>query len=290
MTDDVSDVSKRAYRIAYDGQDYHGFQRQPDVATVSDAILDALRALDVLDADVGADNNGDADADAHTDVPPGYAAAGRTDAGVSAVAQTVAFDAPDWLTPAAMNAELPADVRAWASADVPADFHATHDATERVYTYYLHAPDASLALAAEAMDRLAGQHDLHNLTPDDQGTVRDLSTSVERDGPILVLSVRAGGFPRQLVRRLVTVVEGIATGTMATDFLDRILSEAVLSGPDGVGPAPPAPLVLRAVEYPGVEFVVDDEAAASAGTVFGERAAALAARTRVCETLSTLQE
>ena len=45
-------------------------------------------------------------------------AAGRTDAGVSALAQTVAFDAPEWLTPRALNAELPAEIRAWASADV----------------------------------------------------------------------------------------------------------------------------------------------------------------------------
>ena len=97
-----------AYRIAYDGRPYHGFQRQPDVPTVEDAMLGALRDLDVLAGDA--------------DTPPGYAAAGRTDAGVSALAQTVAFEAPDWLSPAAFNSELPESIRAWASADVDAEF------------------------------------------------------------------------------------------------------------------------------------------------------------------------
>jgi tRNA pseudouridine(38-40) synthase len=74
-----------AYRVAYDGRPFHGFQRQPDVATVEDALFDALRNLGVLADDAAK--------------PAGYAAAGRTDAGVSAVAQTVAFEAPEWLTP-----------------------------------------------------------------------------------------------------------------------------------------------------------------------------------------------
>jgi len=78
----------RAYRVAYDGRPYSGFQRQPDVPTVEGTVLAALGRLGVCELDA---------------IPEGYAAAGRTDAGVSAVAQTVAFDAPDWLAPAAFN-------------------------------------------------------------------------------------------------------------------------------------------------------------------------------------------
>ncbi|MFB6218385.1 MAG: tRNA pseudouridine(38-40) synthase TruA, partial [Halobacteriaceae archaeon] len=63
----------RAFRLAYDGRPFHGFQRQPDVPTVEGALLDALDALDIPFAG---------------DTPSGYAAAGRTDRGVSAVAQT----------------------------------------------------------------------------------------------------------------------------------------------------------------------------------------------------------
>ena len=99
----------RVYRVAYDGRPYNGFQRQPTVPTVEGHLLAALGRLGVTDG--------------RSDPPTGYAAAGRTDAGVSALAQTVAFEAPDWLTPAAFNSELPAGIRAWASAAVTAEFH-----------------------------------------------------------------------------------------------------------------------------------------------------------------------
>ncbi|MDG5775685.1 tRNA pseudouridine(38-40) synthase TruA [Haloarculaceae archaeon H-GB1-1] len=250
----------RAFRIAYDGRPFHGFQRQPDVATVEDAIFDALRDLDVFDGEK----------------PDGYAAAGRTDAGVSALAQTVAFEAPEWCSPAALNSELPAVVRAWASADVPSDFHATVDARERTYTYHLYAPGTAAESTVddervrEAMTRLSGDHDFHNLTSDVDNTVRDLETDVERDGDFLVLTFRAGGFCRQLVRRLVTLVESVAARRDDFDRIERVLSEEPLDGPDGVGPAPPYPLVLTDVAY-DCEFVVDEAAATSARNVFSER-------------------
>jgi tRNA pseudouridine38-40 synthase len=243
----------RAFRVAYDGRPFHGFQRQPDVPTVEDAIFDALRELDVLDAD--------------DDKPPNYAAAGRTDARVSAVAQTVAFETPEWLTPRALNSELPAAVRAWAHADAPADFHATHDATSRTYTYHCHAPEADTGRAREALTILSGKHDFYNLTPDD-GAVRRLDAEIERDSNFLVVTLRAGGFPRQLVRRVVALVWNVATGAVPFSEIDRVLSSEPLAGPKGIGPAPAAPLVLTGVAYPGLDFQVDEDAAADAREVF----------------------
>ncbi len=256
----------RAFRIAYDGRPYHGFQRQPDVVTVEDAILDALRGLNML---------------AEADTPPGYAAAGRTDAGVSALAQTVAFECPDWLSPAALTSELPDAICAWASADAPEEFHATHHASARTYVYYLHAPDADCSAVRAALDRLSGEHDFHNLTPDETGTHRDLSATLSGEGPILELSFRAGGFPRQLVRRLVSLVAELARGEAGMDRINRVLGADSLSGPEGVGPAPPYPLVLQAVEYPGLSFESDADAAPSAHQSFKSRQYEHAIRARV---------
>ena len=259
----------RAYRVAYDGRPYNGFQRQPDVPTVEGHLLATLSRLGVTE-------------DAET--PPGYAAAGRTDAGVSAVAQTVAFDAPDWLTPAAFNSDLPADVRVWASAAVPADFHATHGATERGYTYYLHAPDGGDGPAADALSALAGRQDFHNLTPDDDGTVRDLTVDLTRDGDFLVVELRAGGFARQLVRRVVGLLAELIRGDAPRSKVGRVLSAEPLPGPEGVAPAPAYPLVLSGVTYPGVEFEADEEATESARSVFEDLRAErqTAARVAAC--------
>ena len=264
----------RAYRLAYDGTPYRGFQRQPHGETVEDALLDALGSLGVL----GGDDEGDEESAG--DTPRGYAAAGRTDAGVSALAQTVAFEAPDWLTPRALNGELPADVRAWASADVPGGFHATHDARSRTYSYHLHAPGADERLARAVCDRLSGEHDFHNLTSDDDGTVRHLRASATREGSFLVCHFRAGGFPRGFVRRAVRLVGAVATGDRPIGFVDRVLAPDPLDGPGGVAAAPPEPLVLLSVTYPGTRFDVDERAAASAREVFGGRRAAASARSR----------
>jgi|APHM01.1.fsa_nt_gi pseudouridylate synthase I len=279
----------RAFRLAYDGRPFYGFQRQPTVPTVEGALFDALRALSVLPPDA--------------DKPAGYAAAGRTDGGVSAVAQTVAFECPDWLMPRALNSELPATIRAWASADVPEDFHATHDAARREYIYHLYAPRAtdtddnsnsdSRTLdgrqrvaddrVAAAVDALAGRHDFHNLTPDDTGTKRDLTTGVERDGDVLVISVAAGGFARQLVRRVVAVVHAVGRGQQPIGWIDTLLDDkAVDPRPPA---APPEPLVMSRVVYPGVEFDRDPRAADSGASAFGERAVDALAGYRVSSAL-----
>lgn len=244
-------MGKRAFRLAYDGSNYYGFQRQPDVETVEGELFGALSDLGVFDGD-------------HR--PDGYTAAGRTDAGVSAVAQTVSVDCPGWLSPRALNSELPASVRAWASAETSPDFHATRDATHREYTYHLHAPNVDADRVRETLAALEGTHDLHNLTPDTERTRRTLEADLHTDGPHLRVTLRSPGFARQLVRRVVGLLTAVGRGER--DDIDRVLSAEQLSGPHGVRAASPEPLVLTHVEYPSLAFEYDDAAAASALKLF----------------------
>ena len=221
----------RAFRVAYDGREYAGFQRQPHARTVADALLDALAQHGVVEP---------GDGPTHA-TPPGYAAAGRTDAGVSAVSQTVAFEAPTWLTPRAFNGHLPGSVRVWAAADVGDGFHATHDAVRRTYRYHLYAPAAERADGSgaarpdpehavddgrfrDALARFDGEHDFHNLTTDDTGTVRDLDARATREDDTLVVEISADGFPRALVRRVVAAVRAVGRGTADGDWIDRLLA------------------------------------------------------------------
>ncbi|CQH60845.1 tRNA pseudouridine synthase TruA [Halobacterium hubeiense] len=282
-------MPRRAFRVAYDGRPYYGFQRQPDVTTVEDELFGALRRLDAFEGEK----------------PPGYAAAGRTDAGVSARAQTIAFDAPAWLTPSGLNSELSGPLRAWATADAPAEFHATHDANWREYRYFWLAPERSEGAerassegrgpsdhssgrspredgeerpashagdaddrAAEALDRLLGEHDFHNLTPDDANTVRELSGGIERDGDFLVVTLRASGFCRELVRRVVALVQAVAGGDNF-DRIDRLLAAEPIEGPEGVTPAPPGSLVLHDVDY-DLDFAVEANALAATRAMFAD--------------------
>ncbi|GAB3022810.1 tRNA pseudouridine(38-40) synthase TruA [Natronobiforma cellulositropha] len=266
-------MPRRAFRIAYDGTPFSGFQRQPDVRTVEGTIFDALGALEVFEGEK----------------PPGYAAAGRTDAGVSALAQTVALDAPEWLTPRALNSRLPETVRSWAACDTPADFHATHHASERTYTYHLYAPPARVddERAEAALEALSGRHDVHNLTPDDWNTDRTLELEATRDGAYLVLTARAGGFCRELVRRLVSLVEAVATGDTPLEKIDRVLAADPLPGHEGIAPAPPEPLVLTRVAYPDLSFETDPDALERARECFERQRIAHTTGARVARTIGT---
>ncbi len=259
----------RAYRVAYDGRQYHGFQRQPDVRTVEDTLFQALRDLDI----------------AFDAKPEGYAAAGRTDAGVSALAQTIAFEAPDWLTPRAFSAELPDSIRVWASADVPEEFHATHHATAREYTYHLHAPRADHQRVEQVEWALSGEHDFTNLSADDEGTVRDIDLDIAPSGDYLEITVASDGFPRQMVRRLVSLVDMVVCGDAPFDSIPQTLGSEPVDGPDGIPPAPAYPLVLTDVTY-DVTFERDQEAAAIARERFESRMTEHRTRARVARTLS----
>lgn len=244
----------RAFRLAYDGTPYHGFQRQPDVETIEGTLFRALGALDAFEGEK----------------PAKYAAAGRTDAGVSALSQTVAFECPEWLTPAAMNGELPAEIRAWASADSE-DLHARYDARSREYVYHLHAPNLDLTRAREALSLLAGTQDFHNLTPDEGATTRTISEArATRDGSFVLIALRADGFLRQLVRRIVSLIASVARGERDPAFLDRVLSGERLTGPEGIAPAPPEPLVLTDVAY-DLDFETDERAIESAREIFRKK-------------------
>lgn len=281
----ASAAAMRAFRVAYDGREFAGFQRQPHARTVEGTLLRALAKHGILDRGEGPTHA----------TPPGYAAAGRTDAGVSALAQTVAFEAPPWLTPRAFNGQLPGSIRVWAAADVREGFHATHDAVERTYRYHLYAPaidgtvddetiadktiaDKTIADDAidddrvrEALARLSGEHDFHNLTSDETGTVRNLAATATRVGDLLVIELSAGGFPRALVRRIVSAVRAVGRGTTELSRIDRLLAAEPVPGELGVPPAPAEPLVLWNAAYDGVTFETDPEAAESARVAFGER-------------------
>lgn len=258
----------RAFRVAYVGHGYHGFQRQPDVETVEGTLLAALTDLGVIEAS--------------GTIPPGYAAAGRTDAGVSALAQTVAFEAPAWLSPPVLSNALPDDIGVWAHAEVPDDFHARHHAVARTYEYHL-VPELDLTAAAAALERLSGEHDFHNLTPDDHGTVRSIQTALESAPTGSIVRITADGFPRQLVRRIVSLVTSVASGAVTLDRIDRLLEGPPVDGPLGVEPAPPEALLLTDVTYPAVTFEADETARASVADAFATRCDTLEARRRVAE-------
>ncbi len=241
MSPDRGDGSWTAFRLAYDGRGYHGFQRQPDVPTIEGALLTAFHDLEITPDP--------------TAVPPGYAAASRTDAGVSAAAQTIAFRAPEWLTPAALNGRLPDRIRVWDPQPVEATFDPRRDAIRRRYSYLIDPSGMDIDRARVVCRAVEGVHDFYNLTSDTEHTIREIyRVTLDECNEFLRLTVTADGFLRQQVRRLATLVETVGRDRRPLTDVDRVLAEKPLPGRTGIAPADPTGLLLDHVEYEDVTF------------------------------------
>src|SRR6476646_6703909 len=101
--------------VAYDGTDYIGWQRQATGTSIQGLLEDALREFG--DGDVA------------------VSGAGRTDAGVHALAQVASFAIARDVVVRALNAKLPEAVRVMAAEEVTAAFHARFDARAKTYRY-----------------------------------------------------------------------------------------------------------------------------------------------------------
>lgn len=108
-----------ALGVSYLGQAYAGWQSQPSVPTVQDALESALTQL--------------------AGTPISTVCAGRTDAGVHGLMQVVHFDTPvhrpenAWVR--GTNAFLPPDIAVQWAAAVPDSFHSRACALRRRYVY-----------------------------------------------------------------------------------------------------------------------------------------------------------
>lgn len=242
--------------LAYDGTQFVGFQRQASKKgqaqrTVQGLVEDVLRRLGWQGSSI--------------------LAAGRTDTGVHAAGQVIAFDlvwqhAPQALL-AALNAGLPADVAAHSVQPVPPDFHPRYDAAARRYTYRVYCQEARNplldryawrvwpAVEMERLQALAGRlpgtHDFSAFgTPPRAGgsTVRSvLEAKWQVAGEALVFEIKANAFLYHMVRRLVySQVAAAQSYPQAFDLLSELASDkqAVLRGL-----APAHGLVLAEVIY-----------------------------------------
>lgn len=109
--------------LAYDGTEYHGFQRQVESQpTVQSTLEDVLSQL--------------------ARQPVTVLGSGRTDSGVHAVGQVISFSLAWQHRPEdlhrALNANLPEDIAILQLKQVPSSFHPRYDAQRRAYEYTIY--------------------------------------------------------------------------------------------------------------------------------------------------------
>jgi tRNA pseudouridine38-40 synthase len=233
--------SRYCATVEYDGTDFAGFQVQrPGVRTVQGELEAALTRL----------SDG---------VRQAVDGAGRTDAGVHATGQVIAFTYAGRLDAAALeaalNGQLPPDIAVRGVRRVPSGFHPRRAARYREYRYTVwngprsplrerHALGVRVPLDDVAMERagqaLIGRHDFSafGAVVEDRSPVRTVhAVRVRRQGRLVTIDVRADAFLRGMVRRIVAVLLEVGHGTMTEG---EVRAALVARGPARNGAMAPA--------------------------------------------------
>ncbi|MFN8622247.1 MAG: tRNA pseudouridine(38-40) synthase TruA [Chloroflexota bacterium] len=232
--------------MEYDGTDFAGFQVQPGRRTVQGELEAALGRL-TGGTRIRIDG------------------AGRTDAGVHASDQVIAFTWTGRLRVdelrTALQAVLPPDVGIGRLWQVPADFRPRYAAQRREYRYSIWTgPRSPLreryalgfrgALDVEAMDRaaqaLVGRHDFSAFGGWDRQPIRTVhAIRVRRTGRMITVDVVGDAFLRQMVRSIVAALLRIGRGEATAEDLEAALRSPGRAFAGAI--APPQGLCLRRV-------------------------------------------
>lgn len=236
--------------LSYDGTHFVGFQRQAQARTVQ---LEFERAL----AQLGWQGKT-------------ILAAGRTDTGVHASGQVIAFEM-DWPHPTqamlkALNARLPEDMAVVSVNTAPADFHPRYSAVSRRYRYRLFCsperdplreryawriwPEPQFLKLVEAAEKITGVRNFSAFgAPTRPGghTIREvLSANWHSSKEGLTFEITANAFLYHMVRRVTNIHVRIGQGLISMeDYQQALDSEKKLSP----GLAAPQGLTLVEVIY-----------------------------------------
>ncbi|XP_075704973.1 tRNA pseudouridine(38/39) synthase [Rhinoderma darwinii] len=241
-----------ALRLAYLGWNYQGFASQENTSnTVEETLFGALTKTRLVENRQSSN----------------YHRCGRTDRGVSALAQVVSLDLrsaaagkPEVRYTQMLNRVLPPDIRVLSWAVVPSSFSARFSCRSRTYRYLF--PRAKLDVAA--MDRAArmleGTHDFRNLCKMDvaNGVVNFVRTVLHARvepvpelpgevGPFHLHHLRIKGlaFLYHQVRCIMGVLFLIGQGKEEPEVIRELLD---------VGKNPCKPQYNMAVEFPLVLY------------------------------------
>lgn len=249
-------TSQRRYcaTVEYDGTDFLGYQIQATGRTVQGEIEKSLKK--VTGSAVRIDG------------------AGRTDAGVHAIGQVIAFNVA-WKhalvdLQRALNATLPRDIVITDLTIAEAEFHPRFTALSRSYRYRVinrpwpsalqrryayHVPDKLEVTAMNEASRfLLGSHDFASFGKPPQGeiTIREvMQADWSADGDRLVFEITANAYLYRMVRTIVGTLIEVGRGRLAVGEVKQILEARDLTR--SAAPAPAHGLCLVRVTYPGNE-------------------------------------
>ena len=220
--------------IEYEGTKFHGWQDQKNARTVQGELLKAARDYFGVDVEIQG--------------------AGRTDAGVHAIAQVAhlrvfktsakveKLRAPELKRE--INIRLPAEVVVLDVDEASNEFHARHDAIARAYLYQISTRRTAFSKKhvwwikerlnvksmAAAAKFLEGRHDFTCFRAPDPSKLDASpivvvgSTKIEAQGHLILFHIEASHFLWKMVRRIVGTLVKVGTGEIAEPQFRALLA------------------------------------------------------------------
>lgn len=245
-------MHKYKITLEYDGTNYRGWQTQKNARSVQDTLMAAAEKF------LGA--------------PVKVQGAGRTDAGVHALAQTAHLESSKKVHPETLrfgiNDNLPASVNVLKVENAPPLFHARHHAISRSYLYLISRRRTAFGKRyvwwvkdkldcgkmKQTLDVFQGFHDFSSFA--DKRIDKESSTEVHIEGLWLkefddIIAIRIAGshFLWKMVRRLV----GVTVEAGRSNFTRHEIASMLNSHSEVPArfTAPPSGLFLENVLYKG---------------------------------------
>ena len=199
-----------AFRVSYLGSRFYGSQIQADRRTVEGEFIAACMRLKLFDNWRRA----------------GFQSAGRTDRGVHACGQVIAFSTlfPERAVHT-INTQLPPDCWCTAYAYAGEAFHPRYDARSRTYRYYFSEPPEEIEILKQAACQFIGEHNFSNFARvGDKNPYRKiLATRVATEDGFVFFEVTAQSFLWHQVRCMATALLRIGNGDEDEDSITRML-------------------------------------------------------------------
>jgi tRNA pseudouridine38-40 synthase len=221
-----------ALKFGYDGKNYSGYARQPNLRTIEGEIFVAMLESRMM---------GD----------PGHFkinVASRTDKKVSALGNVISFstDFRQEEIISALNAYLD-DIWFYGIAKVSEEFNPRH-AKNRWYRYHIFSHDHDPESMKRTASLFVGMHNFSNFAKleENDPNLKVDSIEITKHENVIVLDFRAQRFLWHMVRRMVNAIIDVEMGKISHGDIEKALSadEKV-----DLGVSVPEPLILMDVEY-----------------------------------------
>lgn len=257
-------MKRTALKIGYIGSNFHGFQRQPNVRTVEEEIINTLRKLGYI---------GDLK-------QARFRIAGRTDSGVHSLGNVISFQSEKEVLINQINTNLPDDIQILAKAPVRFGFKPRY-AKMRQYRYILFEQNLDMKALNDCAQIFKGTHNFINFSKRKQKTPIRTIEDIQITKPIIKLNnniknndyvnltdsyspifidIYGESFLWNMVRKMMRIFVLVGNHKLSLDDVELLLNPKKNEDKACIKVMDADQLILMNIEYEGIKFQNDEYA------------------------------